>query len=105
MTPYRTKPRWTKAQIDYLKNNFATMKDEEIAFYLGKSIKSVRRQRENLKLVKVNGRGLVGPADGSSPIIDYNKKPKRSIEEIISERQAAEPEEPLDNPFEENPRS
>lgn len=93
---YRSKPRWTKAQLDYIRNNYATMKDEEMAFHLGKSLKAVRRQRENIKLKKVHGRGLVGPADGSSPVIDYNKQ-KIDIDEVIKQRQRDIPIGPVTN--------
>ncbi len=60
-TPYKTKPRWTLKQTEYLADNAYILKDEEMASALGKTLKSVRRKRQNLEIKKGFGRGLVIP--------------------------------------------
>ena len=57
---YKPKPRWTKNQEIFLTENFYKLKDEELAQILGRSLKAVRRKREEMTLAKLNGRGLVG---------------------------------------------
>lgn len=59
MMAYQAKPRWTARQINFLIENAYTMKDEDIAEVLGKTLKSIRRRRERLGMAKVSGRGLV----------------------------------------------
>lgn len=56
---YQAKPRWTQRQINFLRDNAFTMKDEDIAEVLGKTLKSIRRRRERLGMAKVSGRGIV----------------------------------------------
>lgn len=67
---YRPKYRWTAKQVEFLTLNYATMKDETVAEHLGKTLKSIRRKRENLGLKKSCGRGIVSAA-----------KPKVSLRE------------------------
>ena len=55
----RKKSRWTETEKSYLKNHAATMKDEEIAMHLRKSLKAVREMRRRLGIVKKSGRGVV----------------------------------------------
>lgn len=59
MLNYRARPRWTLRQTTYLEQNCYSMKDEDIATALGKSLKSIRRKRENMELKKACGRGMV----------------------------------------------
>lgn len=54
---YRSKPRWTWTQEQYLLKNAGTMHDIDIAQALGKTLKSIRRKREELGVRKVQGRG------------------------------------------------
>lgn len=61
---YNPRPRWTARQLNYLMDNWDTMKDEDIANTLGRSLKSVRRKRERLALKKASGRGIIGAAEG-----------------------------------------
>lgn len=56
---YRTKPRWTQKQLNFLVDNWHKMKDEDIATALGRTLKSVRKKREYMELKKKNGRGIV----------------------------------------------
>ena len=58
MTGYTPKPRWSQRQKAFLIDNYANMKDEQIAQHIGRSIKSVRRMRERLGLKKMSGRGI-----------------------------------------------
>lgn len=55
---YKRKPRWTYAQKRFLVENYGYLKDEDIAFSLGKTLKSIRKMRENLGLAKMPGRGI-----------------------------------------------
>ena len=55
----RKKSRWTESEKAYLRTNAATMKDEEIATTLRKSLKAVREMRRRLGLIKKSGRGVV----------------------------------------------
>lgn len=59
---YIPKPRWTQRQVNFLIDNAYVLKDEEIATILGKTLKSVRRRRERLQIMKACGRGYVKPA-------------------------------------------
>ena len=59
----KTYKKWTKEEIEFVANNSATMKDEEIAAYLNKTdgtrvitVGMVRRQRRKLSIVKPRGR-------------------------------------------------
>ena len=59
----KTYKRWTKEEIEFVANNSAGMKDEEIAAYLNKidgtraiTVGMVRRQRRKLAIVKPRGR-------------------------------------------------
>lgn len=63
MGVYEPRPRWTARQMEFLLANWPTMKDEEIADALGKTLKSVRRRRERLELKKLHGRGVCGAAE------------------------------------------
>ena len=56
---YRAKPRWTFRQLEFLRENWDKLSDEEIAEALGRTRKSVRRKRFRLDLIKGNGRGIV----------------------------------------------
>ena len=60
MSGYAEKARWTAKQVNFLVNNWDTMKDQAIADVLGRSLKSVRRKREELELHKQEGKGKVG---------------------------------------------
>ena len=53
---YTMKPRWTAKETNFLVENYLRLKDEEIAAALGKTLKSVRRKRENMLLIKPSGR-------------------------------------------------
>lgn len=55
---YQTKPRWTRAQEDFLLNNYEDLTDEEIAVILQRTLKSIRRKRERMGLPKASGRGI-----------------------------------------------
>ena len=67
---YKTKPRWTARQVNFLIENAYSMKDQQIADVLGKTLKSVRRKRERYGMKKGHGRGLVGPiSDKGSSIV------------------------------------
>ena len=71
---YKSKPRWTHAQEQFLLDNYGTMKDEDIAVALGRSLKSVRRKREQEELIKLSGRGIVGKREDKKPAKqDYTK--------------------------------
>lgn len=59
----RTYKKWTKEEIEFVANNSAAMKDEEIAAYLNKidgtraiTVGMVRRQRRKLSISKPRGR-------------------------------------------------
>lgn len=56
---YKAKPRWTYTQTEYLRSNCDRMKDEAIAKVLNKTLKAVRRKRQELGLAKEEGRGRV----------------------------------------------
>lgn len=56
---YKAKPRWTYTQTEYLRSNCDRMKDEDIARVLNKTLKAVRRKRQELGLAKEEGRGRV----------------------------------------------
>ena len=56
---YKAKPRWTYTQTEYLRSNCDRMKDEAIARVLNKTLKAVRRKRQELGLAKEEGRGRV----------------------------------------------
>jgi hypothetical protein len=64
---YKRKSRWTYVQIEYLKNNCDTMRDEDIAKSLGKTLKAIRRKRQDLGLAKLEGRSLVKLRPDSAP--------------------------------------
>ena len=66
MAAYQARPRWTARQLNYLVENWDTMKDEDIANTLGRTLKSVRRKRERLELKKACGRGIVAKATSSN---------------------------------------
>ena len=55
----RKKSRWTDSEKSFLRTNAGTMKDEEIASTLRKSLKAVREMRRRLGIVKKSGRGIV----------------------------------------------
>jgi len=55
----RKKSRWTEMEKSFLRTNSGTMKDEEMASTLRKSLKAVREMRRRLGLVKKSGRGVV----------------------------------------------
>jgi hypothetical protein len=64
----KTYKRWTKEEMDFIANNSATMKDEEIASYLNKvdgsrqiTVGMVRRQRRKLSISKPRGRRPSAP--------------------------------------------
>ncbi len=58
---YKRKDRWTAAQIQFILENYRTMKDNEMAFILGRSLKSVRHKRIRLSAEKAsNGKGTFG---------------------------------------------
>ncbi len=57
------KHRWTMIETNFLIENASIMYDLEIAKILKKSLKSVRRKRENLKLIKQNGRSVCNIID------------------------------------------
>jgi|TARA_Y100000114_G_scaffold141336_1_gene146992 hypothetical protein len=59
MNIVRKKSRWTEIEKEFLKANAATMKDEEIASQLRKSVKSVREMRRRMGIIKKSGRGIV----------------------------------------------
>lgn len=50
------KKYWTIDETEFLIENAGILLDKELAEKLKKSLKAVRRKRENLGLVKVNGR-------------------------------------------------
>jgi hypothetical protein len=59
----RTYKKWTKEEVEFVANNSAAMKDEEIAAYLNKidgtraiTVGMVRRQRRKLSISKPRGR-------------------------------------------------
>jgi len=59
----KTYKKWNKEELEFIKNNSASMKDEEIAAYLNKidganaiTISMVRRQRRKLQISKPRGR-------------------------------------------------
>lgn len=59
----KTYKKWTKEEMDFIANNSASMKDDEIAAYLNKidgsraiTVGMVRRQRRKLSIVKPRGR-------------------------------------------------
>ena len=56
---YKRKERWTANQINFLKDNWKTMNDDEIASVIGRTRKSIRHKRQRLGLEKVGlGRGV-----------------------------------------------
>jgi bacterioferritin-associated ferredoxin len=50
--------QWSTAQKEYLRANCESMKDNDIAKAIGKSIDSVRKMRQSLGLQKEPGRGV-----------------------------------------------
>lgn len=55
--------RWTQPELEFIRNNCETMKDQEIASYLNKitasddvTVAMVRRQRRKLNICKTRGR-------------------------------------------------
>lgn len=58
---YKRKPRWTHTQTQFLKDHYDVLKDEQIARMLGKTLKSIRKKRENMGIVKECGRGICKP--------------------------------------------
>ena len=56
---YKPKTRWTFRQLEFLRQHWDELSDEEIAEALGRTRKSVRRKRFRLNLIKGNGRGIV----------------------------------------------
>lgn len=52
---YQKKDRWTANQIDFLKQNYESLKDEEISAVVGRSLKSVRLKRQRMGLPKAHG--------------------------------------------------
>lgn len=60
---YKTKPRWTFAQVQFLKKNVHNMTDDEIALHLGKTRKSIERKRDKLNIRKLPGRGVTEVID------------------------------------------
>jgi hypothetical protein len=72
---YRPKTRWTARQVNYLLEHWDTLKDEDIATNLGRTLKSVRRKRERLDLKKASGRGIVKRFEQKiNPTIDFDVK-------------------------------
>jgi hypothetical protein len=58
-----TRRRWTQAELDYVKQNSETMKDEDMATALNRTLKGVREQRRRLNIIKKSGRGVVALKD------------------------------------------
>lgn len=56
----KVKRPWTPAEVAFLMNNANTMKDEDIALRLTRSLKSVREKRGRLEITKGHGRGHIG---------------------------------------------
>ncbi len=52
---YKKKDRWTHNQEEYIRRNWETMKDEEMAVILGRTFKSVRLKRRRMGLEKAPG--------------------------------------------------
>lgn len=59
----KTYKKWTKEEMEFIGNNSANMKDEEIAAYLNKidgsrviTVGMIRRQRRKLSISKPRGR-------------------------------------------------
>lgn len=69
---YQEKRRWTAKQVNFLIENWDTLRDEEIAQTIGKTLKSVRRKRERMLLRKDLGRGIVRPMSENNP--HFSKK-------------------------------
>lgn len=57
---YIEKSRWTAEQSNFIRANYQQMSDEQIAMVLGRTKKSVRRKRENMKLKKEMGKVVYG---------------------------------------------
>jgi len=63
------KAKWTDYDKDFVKENAATMIDEELAKALSKAsgkyftMKAVRLQRQSMGIAKKNGRGVCGLVD------------------------------------------
>lgn len=58
---YKAKPRWTANQIQFMLDNYRTMKDEELAYIFGRTLKSVRNKRQRLDYDKTSsGKGTFG---------------------------------------------
>lgn len=53
---YVKKSRWTANQTNFLRANYQTITDEEMAKALGRTLKAVRRKREEMELEKKMGR-------------------------------------------------
>lgn len=59
-----TYKKWSNSEIEYIRNNHATVCDEELAVKLSQitgehiSTSMIRRQRRKIKLVKPRGRPL-----------------------------------------------
>jgi len=68
---YKAKPRWTSKQVIFLRENYKKMTDEQIAEVLGKTLKSVRRKREEMELKKPMGWDIGVPFDSQGKIIRH----------------------------------
>lgn len=55
---YRRKTRWSQKQTAFLIENAYKLTDEEISSVIGKTLKAIRRKRQNLGIVKACGRSF-----------------------------------------------
>lgn len=61
---YKQVFRWTPTQEQYVRDNYKTMKDEQIAVVLGRTKKSVTLKRQRIECEKTSGgRGKFGIKD------------------------------------------
>ncbi len=55
---YKRKERWTANQINFLKDNWEKLTDEQLSTVIGRTPKSIRHKRQRLGLEKIGlGRG------------------------------------------------
>lgn len=66
MYEYRVKARWTKKQLAFLEENAYKLSDEKMAEMLGRTLKAVRRKRQDMELKKASGRGKVAKFEESA---------------------------------------
>lgn len=73
------KREWSPSEILFLRTHANTMKDEDIAHKLHRTIKSVREKRKRLDLTKGHGRGHFQLKDNTSPVQPTSDIPTISV--------------------------